>query len=243
MTDTIVAISTANGNGAISIVRMSGKDSVSIAEKLTKTSFSPRYAKLTKFYNLNNELIDIPLVIYFQNPNSFTGEDIVEFHCHGGVAVTKLVLQTLIEAGARIAEAGEFSKWAFLNGKIDMSQAEAIAKLIEAKSAESVKILSKQLRGDLGKFVDDIRESLIEIMAYVEVNIDYAEEDLPFDLIEQIKERLNNIANLLKKSLNASKKREAMFNGYKVAIIGKPNVGKSSLLNNLLNYERAIVVR
>jgi tRNA modification GTPase len=241
MTDTIVAISTANGNGAISIVRMSGKDSVFIAEKLTKTSFSPRYAKLTKFYNLNNELIDIPLVIYFQNPNSFTGEDIVEFHCHGGVAVTKLVLQTLIEAGARIAEAGEFSKRAFLNGKIDMSQAEAIAKLIEAKSAESVKILSKQLRGDLGKFVDDIRDSLIEIMAYVEVNIDYAEEDLPFDLIEQIKERLNNIANLLKKSLNASKKREAMFNGYKVAIIGKPNVGKSSLLNNLLNYERAIV--
>jgi len=241
MADTIAAISTANGAGAISIVRMSGAEALEIASKLTKTTFTPRYAKLTKFYNLDDELIDIPLVLYFKGPNSFTGEDIVEFHCHGGMAVSRLILESLIEAGARIAEAGEFSKRAFINGKIDLSQAEAIAKLIESKSKESVKILSKQLRGDLKEFVDNIRESLLEIMAYVEVNIDYAEEDLPQDLIDQIKERLCSIANLLKKSLNASKKREAMFNGYKVAIIGKPNVGKSSLLNNLLNYDRAIV--
>ena len=241
MADTIAAISTANGAGAISIVRMSGDEALEIAKKLTKTTFTPRYAKLTKFYNLQNELIDIPLVLYFQNPNSFTGEDIVEFHCHGGIAVSRLILESLIEAGARLAEAGEFSKRAFINGKIDLSQAEAIAKLIESKSKESVKILSKQLRGDLKQFVEKIREDLLEIMAYVEVNIDYAEEDLPQDLIDQIKEKLSSIAELLKKSLNASKKREAMFNGYKVAIIGKPNVGKSSLLNNLLNYDRAIV--
>ena len=241
MADTIVAISTANGSGAISIVRMSGDEALNIAQKLTKTTFIPRYAKLAKFYDLEDNLIDIPLVLFFKNPNSFTGEDIVEFQCHGGVAVSRLILETLINSGARIAEAGEFSKRAFINGKIDLSQAEAIAKLIESKSKESVKILSKQLRGDLSKFVNDIREQLLEIMAYVEVNIDYAEEDLPFDLVEQIKNRLYTIAELLKKSLNASKKREAMFNGYKVAIIGKPNVGKSSLLNNLLDYERAIV--
>ena len=241
MADTIAAISTANGAGAISIVRMSGDEALKIATKLTKTTFIPRYAKLTKFYNLDNELIDMPLVIYFKAPNSFTGEDIVEFQCHGGIAVSKIVLETLIKAGARIAEAGEFSKRAFINGKIDMAQAEAIAKLIESKSKESVKILSKQLRGDLSKFINKLREDLLEIMAYVEVNIDYAEEDLPQDLIDQIKEKLSSIAELLKKSLNASKKREAMFNGYKVAIIGKPNVGKSSLLNNLLNYDRAIV--
>jgi len=241
MADTIVAISTANGAGAISIVRMSGDEALQIAQKLTKTTFTPRYAKLAKFYNLSGELIDIPLVLYFKGPNSFTGEDIVEFHCHGGIAVSRLVLETLVEAGARIAEAGEFSKRAFINGKIDLSQAEAIAKLIESKSKESVKILSKQLRGDLKEFVENTREQLLEIMAYVEVTLDYAEEDLPLDLVEQIKAKLEKIADLLKKSLNASKKREAMFNGYKVAIIGKPNVGKSSLLNNLLDYERAIV--
>ncbi|NPA55081.1 MAG: tRNA uridine-5-carboxymethylaminomethyl(34) synthesis GTPase MnmE [Epsilonproteobacteria bacterium] len=240
MTDTIVAISTAHAKGAISIVRMSGSLALDIAKKVTDISFKPREAKLAKFYD-GDELIDIVLVLYFQAPKSFTGEDVVEFHCHGGLAVTKMVLDTLVKHGARIALAGEFTKRAFLNGKIDMTQAEAIAKLIDTKSKQSVKILSKQLRGSLGEFTNKIREDLIEIMAYVEVNIDYAYEDLPPDLVSQIIDKLNAIKDTLHKTLIASKKREGMFNGYKVAIIGKPNVGKSTLLNNLLNYNRAIV--
>ena len=239
--ETIAAIATPNGVGAISIIRLSGKNAYSIAKKIIKKNLSPRVATLAKLYDSNEELIDIALCIYFKAPNSFTGEDIVEFQCHGGVVVSRLVLEELLKQGARIAYPGEFSKRAFLNGKIDAAQAEAIAKLIETRSREGAKLLSRQLDGELGKFVENIREKLIEIMAYCEVFIDYAEEDLPDSLGYEIDQRLNNINKLLNHTLQASKRRECMLNGYKVAIVGKPNVGKSSFLNRLLNYDRAIV--
>ncbi|ACM93028.1 tRNA modification GTPase TrmE [Nautilia profundicola AmH] len=239
--ETIAAIATPNGVGAISIVRLSGDNAYEIAKKLTKKDLTPRVATLSKLYNNKNELIDIGLVIYFKAPNSFTGEDIVEFQCHGGVIVSRLVLETLFEYGARAAFPGEFTKRAFLNGKIDASQAEAIAKLIETRSREGAKLLSRQLDGDLGEFVDEVREKLIEIMAYTEVFIDYAEEDLPETLGYEIEERLAKIEHLLKHTLEVSKRREGMLSGYKIAIVGKPNVGKSSILNALLNKQRAIV--
>ena len=240
--DTIVSIATAHGIGAISIVRLSGLDALQIALKISKKDLlTPRVATLCKLYDLKDELIDEALLIYFINPSSFTGEDIVEFQCHGGIAITNLVLETCIKCGARVANPGEFSKRAFLNQKIDLTQAMAISKMIEVKSEDAVKILARQLKGELKDFVEDIRKDLLFMLAYTEVNIDYAEEDLPTDIYEQINEKLTAIIKKLIITLESSKRREGLIDGFKVAIIGKPNVGKSSLLNKLLNFNRAIV--
>ena len=240
--ETIVAIATANGVGSISIVRVSGPAALSIAKKISKKDdFQPRLATLATLYNTQNEPIDEALVLYFKNPYSFTGEDIVEFQCHGGVAISNIIMNEVMNHGARLAEPGEFSKRAFLNNKIDLSKAEAIAKIIEARSEDAVKLLAKQLKGELTAFVNDIREDLLFMLAYTEVNIDYAEEDLPEDIYEQIQDKLDRIIGKLTSTLEASKRREGLIEGFKVAIIGKPNVGKSSLLNKLLNFDRAII--
>ncbi len=240
--DTIVAIATANGIGSVSIVRVSGAKALEIALKISKkTTFTPRYATLSYLYNINNELIDEALIIYFKAPFSFTGEDIVEFQVHGGVAISNLIVDTAIAYGARIATGGEFSKRAFLNNKMDLSKAEAISKIIEARSEDSVKLLARQLKGELKDFVEDIREDLLFMLAYTEVSIDYAEDDLPTDIFAKIEEKIKKIEEKLENTLSASKRREGMIEGFKVAIIGKPNVGKSSLLNKLLNYDRAII--
>ena len=240
--NTIVAIATANGIGSISIIRVSGKDALPIALKLSKkTDLKPRLATLSSIYNIDDDIIDEALLIYFKNPFSFTGEDIVEFQCHGGIAISNIIMGEVIKLGARLAQPGEFSKRAFLNGKIDLSKAEAIAKIIEARSEDAVKLLAKQLKGELTGFVNDIREDLLFMLAYTEVSIDYAEDDLPDDIFEQIENKLNKIKIKLSNTLDASKRREGLIEGFKVAIIGKPNVGKSSLLNKLLNFDRAII--
>ncbi len=240
--DTIVAIATSFGTGSIAIVRVSGKKSLDIAKKLSKRElFKPRYATLSNLYDKNDELIDRAIIIYFKSPNSFTGEDIVEFQCHGGIIVAKRILDVVLHYGARMAEPGEFSKRAFLNKKLDLTEAEAIAKLIEAKSEDAAKILAKQLKGELKEYIEDIREALIRILAYTEVNIDYAEEDLPQNLMDSIKNQLLDIKKKLSNTVDSSKRRAGLIEGFKVSIIGKPNTGKSSLLNKLLSYERAIV--
>ncbi len=242
MADTIAAIATAHGVGSIAIVRLSGDDALPITSKITGDSnITPRFAHLKTLYNEDQTVIDEAIVLFFQGPKSFTGEDVVEFQCHGGVIVASMLLDALIKAGANLATPGEFSKRAFLNGRIDLTQAEAIANLIDAKSEDAAKILAKQMKGDLRNFIESVRDKLLELIAYSEVTIDYAEEDLPQDMIDQMRDKLETIASTLQKSVHASKQRMVLIDGFKVAIIGRPNVGKSSLLNALLHYDRAIV--
>jgi len=242
MSTTIAAIATASGISSISIIRVSGDLALTLAKKLSqKKEIIPRHAHLTSLYNKENDLIDHAILIYFKNPHSFTGEDIVEFQCHGGMIVAQEILETLLAYGARLAEPGEFSKRAFLNGKIDLTKAEAIAKLIEAKSVDAAKILAKQLKGDLKEFVEESREAMLKAIAYSEVMIDYAEEDIPEDILENIVSQLDSLVIKIENIVDASQRRKGLIEGFRVAIIGKPNVGKSSLLNSFLAHDRAIV--
>ena len=242
MNNSIAAIATAHGVSSISIIRVSGVQALSVAQKISHLDkITPRYAHLTSLFNSEDALIDQAIMIYFAAPYSFTGEEIVEFQCHGGIIVAQEILDTIISYGVRLAVPGEFSKRAFLNGKIDLTEAEAISKLIEAKSVDAAKILAKQMKGELKTFVDESREALLRSLAYSEVMIDYAEEDIPDDIMESIVVQLDGLTAKIENIVDASHRRRGLIEGFKVAIIGKPNVGKSSLLNALLTYDRAIV--
>ncbi len=242
MSKTIVAIATASGVGSIAIVRVSGADSLKISSNLIKNrKLKNRYATLTSIYNKDGDLIDKAIVIYFKAPHSFTGEDIVEFQCHGGIVIAQEILDTLLHFGAVLAKPGEYTQRAFLNGKIDLSEAEAIAKMIESKSVDGAKVLARQLKGELREFIEQARASLIGLMAHSEVMIDYAEEDIPQDLAKQLADTLERVRLNLENIVKSSIRRKGLIEGFWLAIVGKPNVGKSSILNKMLNYERAIV--
>jgi len=239
---TIAAIATASGVGSIAIVRVSGLNALDISSNLIKDiELKNRYARLTSIYNKENILIDHAIVIYFKSPHSFTSEDIVEFQCHGGIVIAQEILDTLIHFGASLAQPGEFSKRAFLNGKIDLTEAEAIAKMIETKSIDGAKVLARQLKGELKNFIEDTRVSLVGLLAHSEVMIDYAEEDIPKNLLKNLQNTLETTKNRLENIVKSSIRRKGLIEGFWLAIVGKPNVGKSSILNKMLNYDRAIV--
>jgi tRNA modification GTPase len=243
MSRTITAIATATGVGSIAIVRVSGDRALEISKRLLKdgVELPPRYAKLCSIYDKESNLIDRAIVIYFKAPNSFTGEDIVEFQLHGGLVIAQEVLDTLLHFGADLAEAGEFSKRAFLNGKIDLSEAEAVAKIIETKSIDGAKILARQLKGELREFIEATRDRLLNLLAYSEVMIDYADEDLDSSMLDTLLLNLKSVESELENIVESSLRRKGLIEGFLVSITGKPNVGKSSILNRILNYDRAIV--
>ncbi|ECP6081695.1 tRNA uridine-5-carboxymethylaminomethyl(34) synthesis GTPase MnmE [Campylobacter jejuni] len=242
MSDTIAAIATAHGVGSISIVRLSGERALEFALKLShKTKLIPRHATFTKLFNQNNEIIDEAIMIYFKTPYSFTGEDIVEFQTHGGFSVSEVLLEELVGLGARLALAGEFSKRACLNGKMTPLKALNIQDLILSKSALAAKIIARNMQGNLGELLEKIRTDLVKTLAFVETSIDYADDDLPSDLLEQISTMCEENSKILKEIYTLSQSKKGLIEGFKIAIVGKPNVGKSSLLNALLSYERAIV--
>ena len=245
MNDTIAAISTAQGVGAISIVRVSGEDAVNIVGSIfSNKDFSTALSHTIHYGYIidNGETIDEVLVTLMRGPKTFTTEDVVEINCHGGIVTTNKVLELLLIKGCRLAEPGEFTKRAFLNGRIDLTEAEGIVDLINARSDKAREMAISQVSGKASSMIKSLREELALVLANIEVNLNYPEyEDIEEITVEKIKENMANISFKIDKILNESKNGQIIKEGIKTAIVGKPNVGKSSLLNNLIGEEKAIV--
>ncbi|MCX8075128.1 MAG: tRNA uridine-5-carboxymethylaminomethyl(34) synthesis GTPase MnmE [Clostridia bacterium] len=240
---TISGISTALVNSGISIIRLSGPDSLNIISKMFSNynRLKPNSIIYGKILSNSGEILDNVLVSYFKAPNSFTGEDVCEINCHGGKQITVEILEETIKNGASLAGPGEFSKRAFLNGKMDLSQAEAVIDLINSKSKIQSKIAVNQLQGAMHSKITELRDKLIELMAHIEVSIDYPEYDYEEVNVLEVQSLLKYELNEIKNILKSYEEGRYLKEGVNVAILGVPNVGKSSLLNNLAKYDKAIV--
>ncbi len=244
LTDTIAAISTAPGEAAISVLRLSGPDAPAIASRITRRrspTLIPRHSHLADIIDSEGGIVDHAMLIYFKAPASYTGEDVIELHCHGGLLVTHRVLDLLLAAGARAAEPGEFTQRAFLNGKMDLTQAEAVMDLIHAQSTLAMRAANEQLEGSVGREAAVMRAELIEMLAHIEAFIDFPEEDISPDIGAAMVARVDTLLTRAHRMLATAEHGRILRHGARTVICGAPNVGKSSLLNVLLGFERAII--
>ena len=247
LNDTIAAISTAIGEAGIAIVRMSGEDSINIIDKIFVSASKVKMAEAENRKFLYGHIcdgdkkIDEVLVVKMKGPHSYTAEDIVEIHCHGGVVSVKRILNLILSKGARLAEKGEFTKRGFLNGRIDLIQAEAVIDLIKAKTDISFDLGLNQLGGALSEILNKLKDELVSMQALIVANIDFPDEDIEDAAYNDLLDRSNKILDKMDKLLENSKNSRLLRDGINTVILGKPNVGKSSLLNGLLKYDRAIV--
>lgn len=247
LNDTIAAISTAIGEAGIAIVRMSGDDSINIIDKIFKSASGKKMAEAENRKFLYGHIvdgdkqIDEVLVVKMKGPHSYTAEDIVEIHCHGGVVSVKRILNLILSKGARLAEKGEFTKRGFLNGRIDLTQAEAVIDMIKAKTDLSFDMGLNQLSGALSEVLNKLKDELVSMQALIVANIDFPDKDIEDAAYNDLIERSNKILDKMDNLLDNSKNSRLLRDGINTVILGKPNVGKSSLLNGLLKYDRAIV--
>ena len=244
MNDTITAISTTLGIGAISIIRVSGKEAIEKVNNITSINLKEKQTHTVNYGYIieNNNIIDEVLITIMKAPKTFTTEDIVEINCHGGLATTEKVLELLLKQGIRLAEPGEFTKRAFLNGRIDLTKSQAVNDLINAKTDKARQIVINNLTGTTTNKIKKLREKLVQIISNIEVNIDYPEyQDIEEMTIQKLKQEINTIAQELNQIIENSKNSKLITNGINLAIVGRPNVGKSSILNKLIEQDKAIV--